>query len=121
MMTFRSFVLAMGAALAGAPALAQFSVASTEPGLNANNIGRSAPIVVNFDRPVNRATVTSRSCWAFGRWTGPVAGTVAFSNGDATVTLTPTTPSRRGTGSWCCSRMISGAPTVRPCGRRGTR
>jgi hypothetical protein len=49
-----------------------------------------SPIVIDFDRPVERASVTRETLWAFGRWSGPVRdGAYAFSNDDKTVTVTP--------------------------------
>src|SRR5258708_4674725 len=86
-------VLAALAALAFLrPAHAQLAVSSTQPGLNATNIARTAPIVVNFNRPVNPATFTPGNFHAFARWMGPVLGVLSFSNNDSTVTLTPATP-----------------------------
>lgn len=50
-------------------------------------------IVVNFDRPVEPATIVARrSFWAFGRWSGAVDGTFQFSDGNSTVTLLPDRP-----------------------------
>jgi hypothetical protein len=48
-----------------------------------------AAIVVSFDRAVQRDSVTAKTFWAYGRWSGPVRdGAYAFSNDDKTVTLT---------------------------------
>lgn len=52
----------------------------------------TAPIVVVFDRAVDRSTIDRRSFWAFGRWSGPVEGTYAFAAGDRVVILRPATP-----------------------------
>ena len=71
---------------------AQLVVSSTVPSLNANNVSRAAPIVVNFDRPVNPATFTPSHFYAFGRRAGLIAGSLAYSNANATVTLTPVAP-----------------------------
>ncbi|MET0591300.1 MAG: FG-GAP-like repeat-containing protein, partial [Polyangiaceae bacterium] len=50
----------------------------------------NAPIVINFDRPVNRTSVTNKSLWAYGRWGGPVRPSMfTFSNSDKTVSFTP--------------------------------
>ncbi|MCA9243328.1 MAG: VCBS repeat-containing protein [Phycisphaerales bacterium] len=68
---------------------AQLTVVSTSPGMNASNVDWYAPISVTFDRAVNRSTVTSRTFWAFGRYSGTAVGVISFSNGDQTVTLTP--------------------------------
>ena len=86
-------ILAAVVALAVIPtAHAQLAVSTTQPSLNANNIARTAAIVVNFDRPVNPATFTPDNFYAFARWMGRVAGTLSFSNGNATVTFTPASP-----------------------------
>jgi hypothetical protein len=83
-------ILAVFATLASLHvANAQFAVSSTQPGINANNVARTAPIVVNFDRPVNPSTFVAGAFHAFARTMGPVAGSLSFSNNDTTVTLTP--------------------------------
>lgn len=46
-------------------------------------------ISVTFDRPVDRSTITARSFWAFGRWSGAADGVVEFSDDDRTVTIRP--------------------------------
>ena len=73
-------------------ASAQLIVTSTSPLINANNVPRTAQIVVNFDRPVNPATFTQGEFYAFARWMGRIQGALTYSNGNATVTLTPSTP-----------------------------
>jgi hypothetical protein len=66
------------------------TVVSVEPVARTVVAPVNAPIVIHFDRPVKRDSVTSKSLWAFGRWGGPVrAGAYAFSDGDKAVTLTP--------------------------------
>lgn len=52
----------------------------------------NSSIVIQFDRPVKPTTITSNSFWAFGRWSGTATGNFSFSDGDQTVTLTPTQP-----------------------------
>jgi hypothetical protein len=49
-------------------------------------------ISVTFDKPLLLASVTSSTFRVFGRGTGTKTGSLAFSNSDQTVTLTPTTP-----------------------------
>jgi FG-GAP-like repeat/Bacterial Ig-like domain len=64
------------------------TVVSVSPAARSLTAAATAPIVVHFDRPVSRASVTSSSFWAFGRWSGPVRnGSYAFSDNDGTVTL----------------------------------
>jgi hypothetical protein len=82
------------AAIAALSALAQgqLNIVSTSPPQNAGNVARGAPLVVNFDRPVNPATFIAADFYAFGRWSGPVVASPTFSNGNQTVTLTPPRP-----------------------------
>jgi hypothetical protein len=86
------FLAAIAMFAMGRSAEAQLAVSSTQPGLNASNISRTAAIVVNFDRPVDTTTFTPADFHAFARWMGPVLGEVSFSNSDSTVTLTPASP-----------------------------
>ncbi|MFN0131757.1 MAG: FG-GAP-like repeat-containing protein [Phycisphaerales bacterium] len=81
-----------------APATAQLAVVSTQPPINGINVPRSSALSVTFDRPVNPATFTPASFGAFGKVSGPIVGSVAFSNGDQTVTLTPARPLAAGEG-----------------------
>ncbi len=89
-----SFVCAMMLALA-LPAYApgaDLTVVSTQPARHALATPLASSISVTFDRAVNPATVTHNNFNAFGRWSGPVSGAFTFSNGNTTVTLTPTRP-----------------------------
>lgn len=73
----------------------QMAVVSISPAINAQNVARGTAISVTFDRAVDRATVTPANFWAMGKLIGPVAGgaggggVISYSNGDRTVTLTP--------------------------------
>ncbi|MFM9995706.1 MAG: FG-GAP-like repeat-containing protein [Phycisphaerales bacterium] len=80
------------ALVSAAPATAQnLAVVSVSPAAN-GFAPRSTAISVEFDRPLNPATVTPANFWAFGRWSGMAEGVLVLSNGDKTVTLTPTDP-----------------------------
>src|SRR5882757_8063264 len=84
---------ALGACLFCAPLLAQaIAVSTTAPVGNANNISRGTAVVVNFDRPLATASITATSFWVWGTQSGRVAGTIAFSNNNQTLTLTPSGP-----------------------------
>ncbi|HEX4955737.1 MAG TPA: FG-GAP-like repeat-containing protein [Thermoanaerobaculia bacterium] len=75
-----------------APALAgTLTVVSTNPPRH-TMAAKATTLSVTFDRAVNPATVTAGSFRAYGRWSGPVSGAFVFSNGNQTVTLTPTRP-----------------------------
>ena len=80
---------AMLAYVAGAAA--QLQVVSTAPALNAT-AAVTTTVRIDFDKPLNTATVNANSFRVFGRWSGPASGTLSFSNGNQTVTLTPTNP-----------------------------
>jgi hypothetical protein len=69
--------------------MAQMNVVSTTPVVNAQNVSRTTPITVRFDRPIDRATFVAPDFACTGRWSGPVHGVVTFSNSDRDVTLTP--------------------------------
>jgi hypothetical protein len=73
-------------------AQAQLAVTTTSPALNANNVSRSAPIVIAFDRPVDTATFTPANFRVFGKITGPVLGSQSWSNGNRTLTFQPGAP-----------------------------
>ncbi len=65
----------------------ELTVMSVDPAPNALAAPTNANIVVHFDRPVDRATVTPDSFGAFARWSGTVAGQFVYSDNDQTVTL----------------------------------
>ena len=66
------------------------TVVSVEPTARTNQAAANAPIVVHFDRPVNRASVTNKSLWAYGRWSGPLRPQMfTFSDGDKAVSFAP--------------------------------
>ncbi len=67
-------------------------VVSSSPAPRILNAAINSPISVTFDRAVNPATITTDSFRGFGKWSGSVHGTYSFSNGNQTVTLTPSTP-----------------------------
>jgi hypothetical protein len=69
-----------------------FSIVSIAPQPRTVTAPTTSAIALQFDQPVNPATVTQNTFWAFGRWSGPVAGNYTFSNNDQTVTLNPNQP-----------------------------
>lgn len=68
------------------------AVVSTTPLQNAGNVGRQAPIVIDFDRAVNTASVTASTLRIWGRSGGRMPGTLAWSNGNTRLTFTPSRP-----------------------------
>jgi hypothetical protein len=87
-------------ALAPAAGAGQLSVAATAPAAHAGNAPVHAVIAVQFDRPVDRTTVSPDSFWAFGRWSGTAVGTLSFADGDHTVVLDPQQPFTPGEWVW---------------------
>ncbi|MCZ6835554.1 MAG: VCBS repeat-containing protein [Planctomycetota bacterium] len=65
-------------------------VVSIEPSPRTLHATTKADIVIHFNQPVDRSSVTPQSFWAFGRWSGPVEGDFEFRDGDSTVVLNPT-------------------------------
>ncbi|MFM9996203.1 MAG: FG-GAP-like repeat-containing protein [Phycisphaerales bacterium] len=86
--TTLSVAVCAGIAVCAAARAQNLTVVSVAPAAN-SMADRNAAIVVEFDRPVNPATVATPAFWAYARWSGPAEGAFALSNGDRTVTLTP--------------------------------
>jgi len=82
-------MLAFGLGLFTSSAFAELIVVSVQPARHTLTAPLMTPISVTFDRPVNTATATAQTFRVFGRWTGTATGTFSFSNGNQTVTLTP--------------------------------
>ncbi len=64
-------------------------VTAVEPASHSLVAPADTAITVHFDQPVAAASVGPLSFWAFGRWSGAVSGSYSFSDGGATVSLTP--------------------------------
>jgi hypothetical protein len=77
--------------LTAGAASAELVVTTLVPARNAT-VASTTVVSVTFDRAVNPATVSNTSFRVFGRNSGPASGTLTFSNGNATVTLTPSAP-----------------------------
>jgi hypothetical protein len=84
------------ACLLSSQAQAQMQVVGVSPTQNANNVLRSGTYTVTFDREVDPTTFTATNFHLLGKVTGPVAGTIGFSNGNRTVTFTPARPMAAG-------------------------
>ncbi len=67
----------------------QLAVVSVDPPPHALTALTGTSITVEFDQAVDPASIDASSFGAFGRWSGAVQGTYAFSNGNQTVTLEP--------------------------------
>jgi len=82
-----------GASLLFVPALAQaIAVSSTTPHGNANNVARGTTIAITFDRAVDTSSISGTTFRVWGTQSGLAAGTTAYSNGNATLTFTPSHP-----------------------------
>jgi len=89
----RCFAAAAMLITLAAPAGAQnLTVTAVSPTSNTIVAPVDSAIAITFDQPVDRASITDRSFWAFGRWSGRATGTFSFSDGDRVVTLTPDFP-----------------------------
>jgi hypothetical protein len=74
-----------------AAGVAQLQVVSTSPALNAVAPVTSI-VAIDFDRPLDTASVSAASFRVYGQWSGPAQGSYSFSNGNQTVILTPADP-----------------------------
>lgn len=84
------FTIVGVSALARSEPTGGFMVVAASPAPRSLGAATHAIITVTFDRPVNPSTVTGETFHAFGRWSGPVAGAIGFTNLDQTIILTPT-------------------------------
>ncbi|MBL4661704.1 MAG: VCBS repeat-containing protein [Alcanivoracaceae bacterium] len=67
----------------------ELNIISTVPTARTLSATRQSDIIVNFDKAVDRQTITNLSFWAFGRWSGTATGTFSFSNNDKIVIFSP--------------------------------
>lgn len=88
----RIIALAILTGMARSAWAGELAVVSVQPGVNALAVPVGANIVIDFDQSVERSSVNAQSLWAFGRWSGTVAGAYTFSDADHTVTLNPAQP-----------------------------
>lgn len=82
-----------GASLLFVPALAQaIAVSATAPHGNANNVARGTDVSITFDTAIDTSSIDGRSFRVWGTQSGPASGTTAYSNGNTTLTFTPSHP-----------------------------
>ena len=79
-------------------AFAQLGVTSLGPSMNASNVAPNAQIVVDFDKPVDAASLppSAPHFHIGGSVTGPIAETLALENGDQRLRFTPDDPFQAG-------------------------
>ena len=70
---------------------ANLQVVSTSPARN-SFAPAGTVVAITFDQPLLHSSITASSFRLLGRASGPTHGTTAFSNGDKTLTLTPSRP-----------------------------
>jgi len=88
-------VLPLALLLAGLPAASQsLTVVGTSPAMNATAASRTAAVTVTFSEALDASSVTPARVRVFGRWSGPVPGTLAV-DGPA-LTFTPSRPYQAG-------------------------
>jgi hypothetical protein len=88
----RTVIVALAAGAAAPAARGELSVVSIQPPRNGLTAPVGSAISVTFNQPVDPATVTPQSFWAFGRWSGAADGTFTVSGGGQVVTLVPDEP-----------------------------
>ena len=66
-------------------------VLSTIPTSNELTASVATTIWINFQEPIDPASVTNGSCWAIGRWSGPAEGLLEVVGGSS-IRLTPDNP-----------------------------
>jgi hypothetical protein len=74
------------------PAAAQLNVTAVSPGRHVNGVSPAARITMTCSQAVDPATVTSRSFTVFGRFSGPVPGTLSLVNGGTTIQFDASRP-----------------------------
>ncbi|MCH9660110.1 MAG: FG-GAP-like repeat-containing protein [Bacteroidetes bacterium] len=94
-----SLIAAFG--IAQAPSVQSVSPSSQSLVANPNN-----PIIISFDQSLNPATVTQDNVMVFGRWSGPMAGSIDLDTSNSTLTFTP--QSNFFYGEWVTVRLTSG-------------
>ncbi len=87
-MLFRLWCVAVAVVIGGSAHAQKLTVVSISPARNSIAAANTS-IAVEFDRPLNPATVIPANFWAFARWSGSAKGTLTLSNGNRTVTLDP--------------------------------
>lgn len=65
------------------------SVTEVSPARQSLDTDPSHEIVVSFDQAMDPATFTPENFMVFGRWSGPMSGSISFSEGDMVATFTP--------------------------------
>ena len=75
--------------LLGTASQAQLQVASITPSANRLYVPMAAPIQIDFDRPLDPASLQAQLVAAYGRWSGAATGTYQLTNGDRTLLFQP--------------------------------
>ena len=77
---------------ASAARAGELAVIAVEPAAHGVAAPVDSAITVQFDQPIDPASVTGESFRAFARWSGAVSGDYSFSKDMQSVTLTPSHP-----------------------------
>ncbi len=75
-----------------ATSTAQFQVTGITPVPHGMTAHTDAPIRISFDRPLDPLTVDAATFGAFGRWSGPVSGSLSLEDDNRVVVLQPSRP-----------------------------
>ncbi len=76
----------------GSAAAAQLHVVDFGPGPNKLAVPVTAPIRIDFDRPIDPVTVSSSTVSTFGRWSGVATGSFSYANSNQTLFFQPDGP-----------------------------
>src|SRR5262245_26069783 len=74
------------------PASSQLTVTAVTPAKNQVGASPAAPIVLTFSAPLAPASVGPGSIVVFGKWSGPVPGTLTIGPSGTTLTFQPSRP-----------------------------
>ena len=82
-------------------------IRSVTPTPNTISVGASDDLVVEFDRPLDAATVSPDDVRVLGRWSGPLAGSVTLADGGRTLRFSPSRS--LSAGEWVTATIPTGS------------
>ncbi|MGD0911310.1 MAG: Ig-like domain-containing protein, partial [Terracidiphilus sp.] len=99
---YEAFRLQADIETCGASVTGGLSITSSTPSNNTTGVSTGTTIVMNFNNPVDPATVNTTRLPVMVGWNSnqEISGTYAFSNNNTTVTFTPASPFPNNTNIW---------------------
>ena len=82
-------------------------IRSVTPTPNTISVGASDDLVVEFDRPLDAATLSPDDVRVFGRWSGVLAGSVTLADGDRALRFSPSRS--LSAGEWVTATIPTGS------------